>query len=423
MIKNFILGLIVGTVLLIFGAFVYSAMQPKPYNWNPNIYFSSKQPYGASILKSQLPYFFPGKRVRRLQLPDLEHYYPFVTDYYDSYTKSYQFDEYDSTMVTERLDEVDILDFNFVGLGSDFEMSVLNIRALWLHLYQGNEALIVASDLPPTIEQNLGISIVEEMVLSDAKIQDDRFAIQINNGPFIKHKSFNSHSYIADYPDNAHVIAKNKAGQVLGISLRVGKGKVTYFSNPMIFTNYYLLNSDLETTASLLKTLPLEDTYFANHALSEVTRPRPKSDQKGIMSFIHSNKALTWAFYTLLFSILLFMLFRLKRMQRIIPVIEAPENASLKYTNTLSNLYLMHNNHKEMALKKMNYFLSRIRFEYNLDSSEVNEDFYKRLSIKTGVDLEIIKKLFVKYHYISAKTTVSSEDFLEFCKLLQYFKN
>ena len=420
MIKKIIIGSIVAVVLLIFGAILHAALQPKPYSWSYSLETFSKQPYGAYVLKSQLPNFFPGKNTRDLLNSDFKHYYPYVTDYYDESTGDYYSEDVDSTINLFDLKAHQVETFNFIGISPVFEMSMVDIKALLLHVYQGNEALLLANRLSDELRENLGIETRDSTIMELDEVAS-LFNIQYRDEQFYSYKPHEAYSYIKSYPEDAEVIARNRYGQVLGIQIRVGKGKVTYFSMPILFSNYYLLKGERNLSSKLLKQLAIEDTYLAQYSRGRYQRTY--EDKPSLMSFIHSKKSLSWSFYTLLFSILLFMLFRLKRLQRVIPLVNPPENTSLKYAETLSNLYLMHNNHKEAALKKMNYFFTHVRQDYNLDVSKVDEDFYKKLSAKSQVDIEVIRKLFIKYHYISARHSVTSEEFISFCKLLQHFKN
>ena len=54
---------------------------------------------------------------------------------------------------------------------------------------------------------------------------------------------------------------------------------------------------------------------------------------------ILQSQALKWAFYMTLISLILFVIFRGKRTQRIIPVIDPLKNATLDFTKTIGDLY------------------------------------------------------------------------------------
>lgn len=416
MIKKILFALISIIVLLFFGSLLYAIFQPRPFSQYYSLALNSKQPYGCSVLKGELDNFYPKKNVRSLGSLDLKPYYEYVINYNDYGFESS--DAFDSSLVYRDIGYVGVEKFNFLGISPNFEMSQIDINSLWLHLYQGNEALILADKINPELENALNISTVDYG--GDSLELKNAFSIQFKDEKFIEHKIYSEYSAITDYPEDAEVLCRNKLGDILGISLKVGEGRISYFTVPVIFSNIHILKDRRELAEKLLASLPLENTYYCQYTGG---RQENYTQQPSFLSFIHSQESLTWAYYTLLFAVLLFMLFRIRRTQRIIPIVKPPSNSSLEYVETLSNLYLLHDNHKETAIKKMNYFLNRIRLEYQLETQEINDQFYLKLSHRTGVDESIIKKLFIKYHYIKARQEVNKEDFLAFCDLLQHFKN
>tara|TARA_R110002096_G_scaffold126532_3_gene273642 strand:+ start:73810 stop:75063 length:1254 start_codon:yes stop_codon:yes gene_type:complete len=417
MIRKILFALISILGLLFIGSLIFAVFQPRPHSFHYSLNMLSKQPYGCSIIKSELPSFYPNKNVRALGSLDLKPYYDYVTNYDDyGYFSS---DDFDSSLVFRPLNNIGAENFNFIALSGELQMSQVDINSLLSHCYQGNAALLLADDLNDELGQTLGIK-ASISSSDDAKILEKAFSLRYRNRNYLTHKSYSQYSFIEAFPPDAEIICTNKLGKVIGIRLNIGTGSLVYFSMPILFSNLHLLKDRREIVESLLLELPNRNTYYAQYTGG---RTDNYTKQPNIMSFIHSQESLTWAFYTLLFSVLIFMAFRIRRSQRIIPIVKPPENTSLKYIETLSNLYLLHNNHKETSRKKMNYFLNRIRLEYHLDSQNINEEFYLKLSQKSGVDRTIIKQLFIKYHYINARQEVTSEDFQALCELLQHFKN
>lgn len=415
--KKILIGLVTAGLMLFIGSLLYSIFRPRPFSFQYDLSLISRQPYGCSVLKSEMENFFPSKKVRVLGSLDLKPYYDYVVNYNDyGYESS---DKLDSSLVYREVSNIGVGKFNFFGISKNLEMSQIDVNSLLLHLFQGNEALLVSDKLNNELTTALGIVTEDYSGRNSAELKK-AFSINYKDGEFFQHKTLENYSAIVDFPEGAEIISKNKIGDILGIRMQVGKGEITYFTVPVLFTNYHLLKERREIAESLILDLPLENTYYAQKTGG---RADNYSQQPGLLSFIHSQTSLTWAFYTLLFSVLLFMFFRIRRLQRIIPVVKPPSNSSLEYVTTLSNLYLLHNNHKETALKKMNYFLNQIRTEYQLNTQKIDEDFYLRLSQKTSVDKAIVKQLFIKYHYINARQVVSPEDFRAFCELLQHFKN
>jgi hypothetical protein len=75
-----------------------------------------------------------------------------------------------------------------------------------------------------------------------------------------------------------------------------------------------------------------------------------------------------------------------------------------------------------MIKKKMKYFQEHLRNDLKLETNLYDEAFFERLSSKTGVPVEKIRKLFSLYQALSTQKEVSKDDFLRFNTLLQAFK-
>ena len=100
------------------------------------------------------------------------------------------------------------------------------------------------------------------------------------------------------------------------------------------------------------------------------------------LKYILSQPPLAWGWYILLGMAVLYLIFRAKRRQRVIPVLEKNENTSLEFINTIGRLYFIQNNHRQLALEKMKLFLGFIREHYHLPTREINDAFKKQLIVK-----------------------------------------
>ena len=231
-------------VLTILAAIIYSATKPKPFDWNPSFSNYSKQPYGTYVFYEQLKNFFPNKQVRRIQDNDFDWYYYdelFDTDSIDE--DGVYYDIIDSTAFLTYLDE-ESPKFNFIGLNYSFYIDNLNAKALLLHLYQGNNALIASEDISYFLLKMLGV----EMDYIDLDMENEvesqkRYIISYNGLEPIEFSKYETLSRIISFPDSARVIATNAHDDVLGITMPIGNGSITLFTAPILFTNYYLLKN------------------------------------------------------------------------------------------------------------------------------------------------------------------------------------
>ncbi len=466
MTRNIIVIIIAVIVFGIGTLVIQSALKPRPYNWFPSYSSYDKQPYGTSVLFYQLKEFFPGNRTKRLSDKDLEPYYPWnifdlnydgttveidtseyddefyeaenseeyeAEEYYEEedaseydeeyYEEEYTKEEYeeDTTFHIVYRDSVEAPPFNILFIGRTFTPPDEKARAIFQHIYQGNDALISVDSFEEKLMDFLEVKLNdEELVHMEDESTLREYTIALTGAQPIAFKPFEKISYFESYPDNAEIIATNAEDRVVGIKLSIGEGTLTLFSLPILFTNYYVLKQDRHLTQKLLTSLPNKNTYWANYISDQPIYNN--HEKRSILGFIHSQESLTWAFYVLLFSLLIFFIFQIKRKQRKIPVHLPPENTSVKFSNTLSNLYLNRRDNKDILLKKMNYFLLHVRDNYHLDTSDITEEFMKKLSIKSKVKLGVIKLLFYRYDTCSKQDIVSAEDFLAVNKLFQDFK-
>jgi hypothetical protein len=110
------------------------------------------------------------------------------------------------------------------------------------------------------------------------------------------------------------------------------------------------------------------------------------------MRYILSQPALKWAWYIFLTGMFLFIIFNAKRKQRIVPIIKPLTNTTIDFTKTIGNLYYQEGNHDTIIDKKIIYFLEKIRNDYLIDTTQLDDDFIKKLHHKSGKDLVLIKR-------------------------------
>lgn len=168
------------------------------------------------------------------------------------------------------------------------------------------------------------------------------------------------------------------------IKVNFGKGHFYIHSEPLILTNYYLLQSKNQYVESVFSYLPDRETVWF------VENDAPLSMSP--MRFILSNPSLKYAWYLLLFGLLIFVIFNAKRKQRIVPIKEPLKNTSVDFIRSIGNLYLQEGDFHEMMAKKAQYFLNKVRMDLMIDTQHLDEFFVHKLQLKTGKNIEQIKE-------------------------------
>ena len=422
-------------VMVVSASIIHAALQPKPFDWLATYRAYDRQPYGSYLFFDQLENFFPGKKIKRLDAKDLSQYAEYDQVYSD-FVYSYDLDtlgeeedyDYDTALYLSKISNDDLPKFNFIGLNDLFYLNDHDARALLLHLYQGNHALISAYEVEGNLMAYLGVK--SEMVLDQYNSEQDSLELEENaalikkysirnSDSIVRFKPYQLFSKITEIPDSAQVIKQNLDQDTLGIKVTIGEGSLTYFTMPILFSNYHLLKNDHSVASEIVSQLPIADTFWTNYFLGE----RNYEETRSILDFIHNDEGLKWAFYLLIFTLLIYFSLRIKRIQRAVPIIDAPKNDTLRFVDSISTLYLLRKDHLELLNKKMIYFLDRVRQYYHLETYRIDEDFMKRLSVKSKVDLSSVQRLFQTYESLKDQKEITNEEFLDFNRLIQKFKH
>lgn len=379
--KNLWIILLVVALMVVYT--IYEANKPQPMDWSKNFSVKKKGPYGTYIMKDALSYIFPGGKTEvsrisiqeKLRLNDVNtpEVYFFVYTYFESMN-----------------DEAEML-LDYVN--------------------EGNTLFLSAEYIPDTL---LAIAGVEEM-------QDFRSGVEYIRG-------FSEGGYSFPSKSRYFKLDKSFEGEILGyvnstdmpnyIRLAHGDGMIYLHTNPIAFTNFYLLDS-------------LRGNYyqrvlsFLPSDLNVVWDEYQKSGRKGQATpfrVLFQYPALKWAYILLLVGGILYVLFRSKREQRYIPVIRPPENRTLEFVGVISSLYYKHRDHVAIANKRVDCFLEEVRYYYKLRTDELDEEFIVLLSERSGVPREKVEKLMNLILFIRKTEHVSEEKLQELVKYIELFK-
>jgi hypothetical protein len=184
------------------------------------------------------------------------------------------------------------------------------------------------------------------------------------------------------------------------IKIKHKNGFIYYHSNPIMFTNYFLLNDTGFNYVNQIFSKEFSNTtlyhdYFSLNQKENSEKFYPNEHTP--LSFILDNQSLKWAWYILLFLIVLFFMFKIKRTQRVIPVLKRKENSSISYAETISNLYYVHSNHNQILKNKHQHWLHFIRTNLNIQTNEITSKTIELISQKSGVSIDSIKTIFHYY--------------------------
>jgi hypothetical protein len=228
---------------------------------------------------------------------------------------------------------------------------------------------------------------------------------------------------------NARILGRNENGQPDYIVIFAGKGRLYLHIAPRAFSNYFLLsNTNYQYLQEVFSYTRPEsrniywDDYYSNYVLSSRnTSGDGNGNNFSSFSVINNNPALKWAFWLSIIAALLYILFNIKRKQRIIPVREPNINTTVVFAETVGRLYLEKKNNKNIAEKMITYFYEQVRNKYFMNTNVINEEFISSLSRKSGVSLDLTRTLLNAIRKIQTSPDVSDTELLLFNEQLQNF--
>jgi len=120
--------------------------------------------------------------------------------------------------------------------------------------------------------------------------------------------------------------------------------------------------------------------------------------------------------------LILFVIFKAKREQRIIPVIKPLENSSVEFTRTIGDLYFQHKNYTNIILKKVTFFMDYIRSHFYLETEDLNDNFIKKLAVKASKSVEETTTVINFIKMLKNKPLHTEQELIELNKLIEDFK-
>ena len=212
--------------------------------------------------------------------------------------------------------------------------------------------------------------------------------------------------------DSAFILSFDESDNVKSLRFAIGKGNLILVCNPVIFTNYGILNDSIQgyiwNHLAYLQDKPLIRTEYYERGSQGV-------ESQSEFRYILSEKPLKWAFYLTLIAILIFMIFTAKRKQKVIPVIKKPVNNLLQFVRSIASLYLQRNNNADLILKKKIYWGDALKQKYSINIREENPDreFYLRVAEKTRQPVGEVRRLFLDLNAVDENTYLSDEEMID----------
>lgn len=176
--------------------------------------------------------------------------------------------------------------------------------------------------------------------------------------------------------------------RVTTIRMTIGEGTIVLSSVPEGFSNIALMTDDgRRRTDRLLSYLPEGEVYWSSYH-KPVAASTGGGRGESIFSYIRSRPLLNQAWILFLAGLAAFVIFALRRRQRIIPVVTPPRNETLDFVETVGQLYHDRGTPGGVAEKRIASLLEYVRTRLDLATNRLDDLFARRLADRSGLPYE-----------------------------------
>lgn len=403
-----VIGLIVLVLAIIIGfQLFFSSFMPN-YRWNEELYRTSDQPYG-------LKYFY--------ELIDTE-----------------ERTVIESTLALKEALAFDSVQGTYMHIADETYIYREDGQALLDWVEKGNTAFFSTYNIPwflDTIihfpmDTTLFYEYQDSAIISlNTSINKDSTAYTfyhryINDTTDRSWLYYTDSCYTWDIEPNTNLRSLGRFGNGHNyFELQHGEGKIYLHLEPILFTNYFLLSDQgFDYASKAISVIDDGNIYWAEyHTHYNYDEEDYSAPVESPLKVIFQDPALSKAWIVFLVGIGLFMLFRSKRQQRIIPMIHYPENTSVAYARALAALYHRSGEPKFLASEMMTMFHNYNRRKYQLEYKPTNEQFAEQLARKAQVKPVIIKDILALDRKLAYSDLAKMSEIISLYELLNiYYK-
>ncbi len=362
------LGLILLGVVMVVIA-VIQAGQKEPVNWRKTYNPKDKIPFGTYVVRQELQHLFPENE-------DLEEVnrslYSFFTD------------------STENRD----LGEEFFFVGDYFDPGMAALQKLMDYVSSGNTAFLATTFIPDSLAHRLNLSIAEfesYEVDGDYAYETPVYALTGDTLPVEYDRPHPA--FFFDTLDSTSTILGNLVYKDRRfpnfVKVSLGKGNFYIQLDPDVYANYYMLKKENYKLAhNSLQHLKGTHLLWYDGQYNTAVERTP-------LRVILGHPALRWAWYILLLTLLLYLIFKSRREQGAVPIVEPEKNQSVAFAKTIGSLYYENGSPGDMLKKKIRYFHYTFKREFHLGRLAFEDPEWRRqVSLRLGIPEDEISTFF-----------------------------
>lgn len=373
-------------IVLILLYLVAQYNKPTPTNWAPTYLATDKIPYGTFIIRDRIKDIIPKAKIQESKRP-----------------------------VYNTLKDQNFNNASYFLIAQKIDVSKTDFDQMKKFMQAGNKVFIASYDFGK-LEKELKIE-------TSTTMSADRPSLNFTN-PNLKTDA----NYGFERGIGTQYFSKIdfKKGIVLGINnnqqpnfvkYNYGKGALFLISEPGFYTNFNMLDKyGAEYAAKTLSYIQTSDQVIFDDYFSA-----QKNETTDVLRVFFKHPELKWAYYLTIFSLVIFVLYEIKRRQRIIPIADPLKNASVEYAHVVGSVYYHERNNLDIAKKKINYFMKYLRTRYFLKTNEIGSDFATLLMEKTGINEPSAKTLTRYFIQIPQMSTLSDQELISLNQSIEFF--
>jgi hypothetical protein len=377
-------------LLLLTGYVTLEYFAPEPVDWQPSYSSEDKIPYGGYVARQLLQSAFTNQRI-------LENTVSFT----------------EGLPLFRRENH-----FNLFILTQQFDPDPWETNQLILAATEGNVIFISAYELGQAFCDSLGckmeINPFDSILFTrdSSRLMLVNPALQRDEG-YVMHRRLAPNYLTKTDSSEYFILGTDSRKRPNFISIPVGEGRIILNSQPVVFTNYHLLYDDPAYSFALLSYLPEQPIVW-----DEYYKPG-KGKSGSPLRFVLHQPALKTALYLLLGLLVIFLITRSRRKQKMIPLIQPPRNSSLDYAHVLGQLYFNQGDHAGLALKKIHHFTEYCRRKYYLGAGIPDALWMQRLSAKSGVPVDKFENVYALADEIQVQNNIPVEKLITLNSLIE----
>jgi hypothetical protein len=420
--QNILWGVLI-TIVLIGSLWIIRNGQEK-FSWRETYKIDSQEPYGLYAAYQLMEAYAPGGRFYSLK-DSLAGMLPLKDAAYDR--------------------------SNYLFIGEGLYMREQDRDALLAFVDAGNTAFLSARELPYDLMFYLyfeecddtpwnGLAVLQDSVVAlnfkaASLRQADNYHLKFIQKFSAKptHWTYFPDKYLCPLELGLEPLGTLNDTSTNLVRIPYGQGYFYLHTQPRVFTNYHLLTEEGKVYAQLalsyLNDGPIYWDEFSrvpermaqNQNNQFRNQPQQRLQSQNPLQYILEQPPLAWAWYTLVTMGLLFLLFRTKRRQRVIPVSHPVHNTSLEFVKTIGWLYYQKSEHQQLAVLAIKNLRIHVKEHYGLQWRNEDPQFIDQLSKRAGIEREKVAQLAKDVKNIPQYSELVETELVKFHQRLEYF--